>query len=156
MYLLFFAVWILLNGKITLEIVIFGLLVSAALFLFICKFMNYSFKKELRLFTLLPQLIGYLFVLFWEIIKANFAVTKMIFTSKYELEPAVGHFKSPLKSKVLNAILANSITLTPGTITVASENGEFTVHALDKDFLKGIDDSIFVKLLLQMEKGGNK
>ncbi len=44
MFFLFFFVWIILNGRITVEIVIFGLILSAVLFYFICRFMDYSMK----------------------------------------------------------------------------------------------------------------
>lgn len=155
MFILFFAIWLILNGRISLEICIFGLVVSAAMFLFICKFMNYGIKKEIRLIKCAPMLFYYLLVLIWEILKANGQVIGMIFNSKYELEPAVVTFHSPIKSRFLNTILANSITLTPGTITVAQDGAEFTVHALDKDLLAGIDDSVFVHLLLKLEGGKN-
>ena len=42
MFLLFFLVWIIFNGAVTMEIVLFGLAVSLAMYAFICKFMNYS------------------------------------------------------------------------------------------------------------------
>lgn len=155
MFILFYAIWIILNGKISLEICLFGLVVSVLMFLFICKFMDYSIKKEIRLIKCAPMLVYYLLVLVWEILKANGQVIGMIFNSKYELEPAVVTFRSPIKSRFLNTILANSITLTPGTITVAQEGENFTVHALDKDLLVGIDDSVFVHLLLKLEGGRN-
>ena len=48
-------------------------------------------------------------------------------------------------------VLANSITLTPGTITVAMEEDELTVHALDVSLAAGMDDSVFVHMLRRME-----
>ena len=70
------------------------------------------------------------------------AVFKMIYSSRYELEPVVIHFKTNLTSTFARVLLANSITLTPGTITV---------HCLDKDLAVGIDSSIFVELLERIE-----
>ncbi len=151
MFLLFLGVWIILNGRVTLEILLFGIPISAVMFLFCCKFMDYSIKKDLLLFRRSFLLIGYCVVLVWEIVKANFGVIRLIYTSEYELEPALIYFTSPLKSKMLNALLANSITLTPGTITVSAEDGEFSVHCLDKDLGEGMEDSIFVKMLLKIE-----
>lgn len=155
MYLLFFAIWVILNGRITLEVVLFGLAIATLMFAFICKFMDYSVKKELWLFKNFFLLLWYLIVLIVEILKANFAVVKMIFSVKYQIEPALVTFKSPLKTGFANFLLANSITLTPGTITVSSENGEFVVHCLDKDLAVGMDDSIFVHLLKKLEKGAD-
>ena len=155
MYLLFFAIWVILNGRITLEVVLFGVVIATLMFAFICKFMDYSVKKEVWLFKNFFLLLWYLIVLIVEILKANFAVVKMIFSVKYQIEPALVTFKSPLKTGFANFLLANSITLTPGTITVSSENGEFMVHCLDKDLAVGMDDSIFVHLLKKLEKGAD-
>ena len=48
------------------------------------------------------------------------------------IDPKIVRFKSKLKKDIARVTLANSITLTPGTITVRCEDGEFYVHALDK------------------------
>ena len=48
-------------------------------------------------------------------------------------------------------MLANSITLTPGTITIKLEGSELVVHALDVELVEGIDESVFVKMLRKME-----
>mgnify|MGYP003293873687 FL=1 len=60
-------------------------------------------------------------------------------------------FDTPLKSHFLQVILADSITLTPGTITVRLNEEKFEVHCLDESMAKGIDDSIFVKMLKKWE-----
>ena len=57
MYLLFLAVWLILNGKVTAEILLFGIVISAALFAFTCRFLDYSLRKELLLFRLIPFFI---------------------------------------------------------------------------------------------------
>ncbi len=152
MLLIFFAIWIILNGKVTLEIAIFGVVISAVMFLFICKFLDYSVKKELKLYRNAWALFCYVVVLLIEILKANWGVVRLIYTSRYEIEPVMVTFETPLKSKFLNVILANSITLTPGTITVSMEEGIFTVHCLDKELAAGMDDSVFVHMLQKMEK----
>ena len=48
--------------------------------------------------------------------------------------------------------LANSITLTPGTITVDLHDNHYTVHALDASMVDGLDDGVFVQKLMDMEK----
>ena len=53
-------------------------------------------------------------------------------------------------------LLANSITLTPGTITVSVEGDRFCVHYLDKELADGVEDSVFVELLKEMEAEGAK
>ena len=45
MYVIFFLLWIIFNGRVTTEIVLFGLVISASLYWFICKFMDFSPRR---------------------------------------------------------------------------------------------------------------
>lgn len=152
MYLLFFLIWIIFNGQITWEIAVFGVVIAAVMYLFICKFMGYRPQMDLILAKKFFLILQYVYVLVKEIIKANYAVIKMIMSSRYELEPAVVRFKTDLKTTPARILLANSITLTPGTITVSLEGDEYVVHCLDKELAKGINSSMFVTLLERLER----
>ncbi len=151
MYLLFLAVWLILNGKVTGEILIFGLVISAVLFWFMCRFLDYSFRKEILLFRLTPLFIRYFWVLVKEIVKANVCVLKIIFSPELQPEPAFVYFDTNFKTGTARMLLANSITLTPGTITVSVEGDRFCVHCLDQELADGVEDSVFVELLKEME-----
>ena len=151
MYLIFFLIWIIFNGQFTWEIALFGLAVAGGMYWFICKFLDYSPHTDLVVGQKLFQILHYVFVLVKEIIKANFAVIKMIMSSRYEIEPAVVRFKTDLRTTPARILLANSITLTPGTITVSLEEDEYVVHCLDKSLAEGINSSIFVTMLRKME-----
>lgn len=150
--MIFFLIWIIFNGQFTLEIAAFGVVIAGLMYWFICKFLDYRPKKDLILGRKLFQIIHYVFVLVTEIIKANFAVIKMIMSSRYEIEPVVVRFRTDLKTTPARILLANSITLTPGTITVALNGDEYVVHCLDKSLAEGINGSIFVALLEEMER----
>lgn len=156
MIFVLFALWLVFNGKVTLEIVLFGIVLSAAVYLFCWKFLEYSPKRELLALRLLPQGIGYFFVLVWEVVKANCGAIRLIVSSKYEVEPVLVTFRTELKSDLARTVLANSITLTPGTITVELTDDEFKVHCLDKEMAEGLADSVFVRLLMKMEKTAGK
>lgn len=152
MYLLFFLIWVIFNGQLTWEIAAFGVVIAAVMYLFICKFMGYKPEMDLILCRKLFLILRYVFVLVKEIIKANYAVIKMIMSSRYEIEPVIVRFRTDLKTAPARILLANSITLTPGTITVSLEGDEYVVHCLDKELAKGINSSIFVTLLRQLER----
>ena len=156
MYFLFYVLWIIFNGQLTWEIAVIGLFVAGLIYAFICKFMDWSLKKDLRIIKFTIFMVGYLLVLLWEILKANMATIRLIFSEKYEREPVLVTFKTSLKSPVLRVLLANSITLTPGTITVSLQDDEYTVHALDKELADGIEDSVFVHLLEKAERLGRE
>ena len=151
MLLLFFAVWIVFNGRLTLEIALFGIAVAGLMFWFMCHFMDYSPQKERMFYRKFPLFCKYVLLLVKEIIKANMAVCKLILTRREVIEPAMVKVHTDLKTETARVMLANSITLAPGTITVSMEDRELLVHCLDKSFAEGMEDSEFVKLLEQLE-----
>lgn len=152
MYLLYFVLWVIFNGQITLEICLFGVVIAALLFAFTCKFMDYSLEKEKNVLRKSLGFGKYVIVLVLEIVKANFAVMHMILSEREELEPVLVSFQSDMKTPTGRAFLANAITLTPGTITVALEESEYVVHCLDVGLAEGMDDSVFVEMLSKLEQ----
>lgn len=152
MLVLYFLLWVVYNGNITLEIAVFGLAIAGVLFAFSCRFMDYSVQKELNNYKKVFQLIGYVFLLIREILKANVSVIRMILTEKEEADPVLVSFRSDLKTTAGKAFLANAITLTPGTITVQLEEDRYTVHCLDETMAEGLDESPFAERLRNMEK----
>lgn len=151
MYLLYFALWVIFNGQITLEICLFGVVIAAVIFAFTCKFLNYSIGKEKKLLKNSLRIFCYVVILVKEIVKANFAVIHMILSEREELEPVIVDFRSDMKTSMGQALLANAITLTPGTITVSLEDTDYVVHCLDESLAEGMDTSIFVEMLSNLD-----
>lgn len=155
MFLVFFVLWVVFNGRLTWEIAAFGAVISAALYAFCCAFLEYSPKKDLKHLKRIPGVLRYLGVLFTEIVKSNLALIRVVFARKIEIQPKLVTFKTPLEG-TSKSILADSITLTPGTISVHSEGDTLTVHCLDEQFMDGITNTPFQRELLKMEKGEQK
>ena len=151
MLVLFFLLWVIYNGSFTLEICVFGIIISSALFAFCCKFMDHSIKKEIMIYKKSFLFVRYVFLLIKEIVKANFVVIRMILSQKEEIQPKLVNFHSDLRTTTGKVFLANAITLTPGTITVTLEGDEYTVHCLDESLAEGMNDSIFVDYIKKME-----
>ncbi|CAH2212558.1 Na+/H+ antiporter subunit E [Tepidibacter aestuarii] len=97
-------------------------------------------------------IIQYLFVLIVEVVKANIDVAVIVLSRKIEVDPVVVNFKTKLKSDLCRVILANSITLTPGTMTMIMEKDIYTIHCLKKQFADGLSDSKFENILLKIEE----
>ena len=91
-------------------------------------------------------------VLIVEIIKSNLQVMHLTLTDREIVEPVIISYRTRLRSKLGRVILANSITLTPGTITISLEEDELVIHCLDKTIAEGIENSTFEQLLERMEK----
>lgn len=151
MFFVLFVLWVILNGQITWEIVLSGLVLSALIECFLIKFMNYSPRRELKALRLLPRAALYFAHLVREMLKANWAVIRLILSPRLEVEPQLRSFRTPLTTPTARVMLADSITLTPGTITVSLEEGEYLIHSLDSSLMEGIEDTSFQKELLEME-----
>ena len=154
MLLLFFLVWIFFNGAITPEICIFGVVVAFLMFGFVCKFMDYSWRKEKLLIQRSGYFLLYLGNLLIEIVRANVSVCHFVLSDRDEIHPVMVSFHTTLKSGLARVILTNSITLTPGTITVSLQGDEVIVHCLDRSLAEGMENSSFVKMLEHMERIG--
>jgi len=149
MFILFFLLWVILNGRVTVEIVLFGAAVSAAVTFFTHRVFGYGWNGDLMFLKNIPFFIRFLPVLVIEIVKAACAVTAVVLTGK-QPDPVIHEFDSGLGCEVQNVILANAITLTPGTYTVVQEGEHFVVHCLFPEYADGLEESRFVKLLNQM------
>ena len=126
--------WIIFSGKFDSFHLSLGVISCALVAYFSGEFLvgsNPSFKHGNRVFW---RFMAYIPWLMWEIIKANVHVMRLtLHPNALELmEPHLIRFRSDLKSDIAKVTFANSITLTPGTITVSVDtNGEFVVHAID-------------------------
>ena len=152
MILLFFLLWILLSGEINTEICIIGAVVSVLLYLFGRKVLGFSIRFDKSLFQRLWGGLRYLIYLFWEILKAGFIVMKMVYTKGNGTEPVLVYFRTNLTSHEAKVALANSITLTAGTITVMIDDDILGVHALDRSLAVGIESSDFERKLKKLER----
>ena len=151
MFILLLLIWFIFNGKVTLEITILGIILCGLICLFMCRFMDYSVKKELTVMQKSVFFLYYIWILIIEIVKANIQVMHFTLSDREVVEPVIVEYRTRLKTGMCRVILANSITLTPGTITISLEDDKLIVHCLDKSMAEGMDDMIFEKLLEKME-----
>ena len=151
MFILLLIIWFIFNGKITLELTILGVILCLCIYFFMCRFMDYSIEKDISLMRRSVFFLYYIWVLIIEIIKANIQVMHFVLTDRETVEPVIVEHKTRLKTKMGRVILANSITLTPGTITISLEEDELIIHCLDKSMAEGMDNMIFEELIEKME-----
>lgn len=86
------------------------------------------------------RLLFYIPWLVWQIAVASFQVAAVVLNPKMPIDPALVKFKTRLPNTSSKVILGNSITLTPGTITVQIKDDEFLVHSLMEKSASGITD----------------
>lgn len=152
MLLVLLALWIVFNGRLTLEVFLFGLVLSAALTWFSWKFLDYSPRMELTALRIIPGVLGYLWLLVKEIVKSNLTMLSYVYGKKKEIKPQLVTFRTTLKTKPARNVLSDSITLTPGTITAMQEGDRLTVHCLDAALAEGVEALDFQHQLEKIEK----
>lgn len=147
MPVLFLVLWIIFNGRVTLEIFLFGLAVSTVVYLFVIKVMGHDPENDIRFLYNIPIFFLYILNLIAEIVKASFSVMTLALSGRAETDPVIVEFDSEFPDELRNVLLANSITLTPGTITVRQDGSHFVIHALRREYAEGIEECSFVRLL---------
>lgn len=145
-----YVFWIVLNGRFTWEIAWLGVVTTALAMLFLCKCCEWSLKKEWGVYRAVPLMAAYSGVMVWEIVKANFALAKVVYHEKPE--PIVRTVHTKLKTRLGRMILANSITLTPGTVTLSLKDDEIKIHCLTPEMADGLDHTVFEKRLEKIEE----
>lgn len=83
-------------------------------------------------------LVTYIPWLVWEIVKANLDVALRILRPDLPIDPRVIRVKAGQSSDIARTIYANSITLTPGTVSIETEGEVITVHALTAESAAGV------------------
>ena len=133
-YLICFATWIVLSGRFDVFHIGLGVIASG-----IVAFLSDTILISRRGLARLPRqwlgFIAYIPWLLYQVFLANIHVMYLVFHPRMIelIDPRIMRFKSRLKRPMSLFIFANSITLTPGTITVyVSINGDYTVHVIDE------------------------
>ena len=132
-----FAFWLVLSGHYNTKYISIGAL-SAGLVTFLTNDLFYSLfkkgeKEQISPRNSLLQIWRFLAYLPWllsRIIIANIQVAYLVLHPRMPIKPVLLQFQTRLQRSFAQVILANSITLTPGTVTVNLENGKYTIHVL--------------------------
>ena len=130
--------WIELSGEIDVFHLGIGFVISLGLALGSCHFYSiapWGGHRNRHPFFSFPwtRILFYLPWLGWQVLLSSLQLARLILSPKMNLDPSLVRFKLTLPSNTARATLANSITLTPGTVTIDSIDNEFLVHCLNED-----------------------
>ena len=142
-YGLLLLLWIVMSGIFTVKFIIYGCVSSFLISCFVVGSLRIGGLKSNRTYFILhanyPKLIIYFLWLIKEVVKSAIDVSKIILSPNMKIDPIVVWFKADYDNPAARAILANSITLTPGTVTIdIYDSGVFSVHALNRKFADGL------------------
>ena len=130
LFVILLGLWLLMSGHYSVLITSLGV-ISCALCVYLARRAKLIDNEGLPLFFF-PRLINYILWLFKEIFNSNVSTGKAIITGNISREIFI--VKSSQNTDVARVTYANSITLTPGTVTTKINKNEFEVHALNSSF----------------------
>ena len=120
-------IWVIANGTLAFDVLITGIVISAAIALAFA-----SFARVYSVIRWSPKVIlyylMYLAVFLLELTRANLNVMRLVFSPHIDIEPGIVEIKTSLKSPIGRLALANSITLTPGTLVVDIKGDSLFIH----------------------------
>ncbi len=153
-FLFLFVVWLAFTSSLALQEVVVGLITSGLIALFASRFFDccpVSLLSPVKLFWSVVYLIIFLI----ELVKANFDVARRILSPSLPINPGIVKLKTSLKSDYAKMVLTNSITLTPGTLSVDMIGDTLYIHWIDVKTLdpEGAHKEIaekFEKILLKI------
>ena len=151
MFVILFALWLIFAGSVTVTNLLLGALVAGLITLLCTKFMGYDTRRFYRGFSKADEIAVYILYLLKEIVRENLDVLRFIYR-KGQPKPMLVRFYGGVQNESLRVLVANSITLTPGTYTVKLEGDEYAVHALDEYFQVDIEYSAFFKMARKVEE----
>ncbi|MFC4873001.1 Na+/H+ antiporter subunit E [Negadavirga shengliensis] len=146
--LLLSFIWLAVTGAFTFENFVFGFLLS-----FVLMWLITTNRREDKYFYRGPKLVAFIFFFLYELIKANVQVAYDVITPRYYMKPGIIKIPLTAKSNLEITLLANLITLTPGTLSldVSDDRKVLYVHAMyvnDKEtFIANIKNGFERKLL---------
>lgn len=154
MPVLLFALWLAFHERVTLDVIIVGVVAVALVSLFMYRFSGWSTKKDAQMVANIPKAVAFVLRLIFEVCKANVHMIALVLSDNpnERINPRIVAHKTDLKTQGKRVALANSITLTPGTVTVDVMGDVVFVHAIDDHANAGLSANPLEKQLENMER----
>ncbi len=128
--LLLLGVWLLLNASLSPVVIVSGLIVAFIIAILFAA--RHPVFKDIKLTPkAIAYFIIYIFVFSFELLKSNIDVAKRVISPSLPINPGIVEVKTKLTSSLGRMFLANSITLTPGTLTVDIKKDSLFIHWID-------------------------
>ncbi|MQA89031.1 MAG: cation transporter [Gemmatimonas sp.] len=147
-----YAMWLVLSGHYTGLLLALGVVSTVGVVLVTIR-MDLLDHEGVPLLHLTARVWTYIPWLIVEVVKSNLAATRVILDPKLPISPTIVRFRGKPHTDLGRFIFANSITLTPGTITVAVTGADFHVHALFWEAIDGIEEGEMNRRVRALEKG---
>ena len=143
--LVLFAFWMVLSGRTETKFVVYGILTAVVTTWVTYPLLlvpNKDGSKKYYVFGFsIPKMIMYFFWLMWQLVLANIDVLLATTGQELNIDPKVVRFRFKADNPMASVVLENSITLTPGTVTMnVTDDGVYEIHALTVGAAAGVLD----------------
>jgi multicomponent Na+:H+ antiporter subunit E len=148
LYLSLVALWLLLAPQFELSSLLLGMFISLIIVVFTRE------KSETRISNLgrlISAHVRFYTVLLIEILKANIDVAKIVLSKEMNIQPHYLNYQPHLKSAYASVLLANAITLTPGTLSVHLDEQGYVIHALTNSAADGLVGSNMERIAKEID-----
>ncbi|MFO7620498.1 MAG: Na+/H+ antiporter subunit E [Bacteroidales bacterium] len=142
-FILALIFWLLITFRFTVPNLIAGSLAALICSAIFSRYYFHNVYKFLQPHRYLWFCV-YLFFFGWACIKANFDVAYRVLHPRMPIKPGIVRVKTTLRSELAKTLLANSITMTPGTITVDVIGDDFYVHWI---YVESEDPEVYTKMI---------
>ena len=149
LWVILFALWLVLSWHFTPLFLFFGVVTCSIAVLVAVRMGNVD--REAIPVDLVWRATTYLPWLVWEIFKSNVRVARIILSPRIRVDPSIVHFRASQRTDLGRFIYANSITLTPGTVTTGIVGDDFEVHAIVQEEIDGSEENIMNRRVAQLE-----
>lgn len=151
------AIWLLLSTQTQhLEglFIFFGLF-TATVAVWVCARMGVVDRESVPV-HLAGRAVLYTPWLVWEVFRSNLRVARIILAPRLRVDPSIVHFRASQRTDLGRFIYANSITLTPGTVTTGIVGDDMEVHAIVQSEIDGSEENDMNKRVAALEGEGGR
>lgn len=149
------GLWLILSGKYDLFHITLGI-ISCVIVLMFSGDLLFGRSRVTEIVRLWVRIGAYIPWLLYQILLSNFHILYVVLHPRMMelIDPSIIRFQSALKDELALVVFANSITLTPGTITVyVSVDGDFQVHAIDKKSAEPLPGDMEARIIRAFKEG---
>lgn len=155
MFIVLFAFWMVMSGRTETKFIVYGILTAAVVSWITYPLLlvpNKDGSKRYFVFgASISKFIGYFFWLMWQLVLANVDVLLATTSQEMAIDPKIVRFYFRADNPMATVVLANSITLTPGTVTVnVTDDGLYEIHALTPGAASGVLDGSMQKKVAEL------
>jgi len=147
--LVFAITWVLWSGVLEPLLLVLGL-VSVLLVLGLARRIGF-FEPSVYTLHMLSRLPRFWLWLLPEILKANLNVTRIVLSPRLPISPCITTVDASRLPRASQAVLANAITLTPGTLTLDVNAGQIEVHCLTRGAARALEGPVLIEYAGRLE-----